>query len=300
MRACEPGIDQRGDRNRRFPEKPLISPAPFDGKSAWDDYRVQFELIADLNGWDEATKAIYLAASLQGSAQAILADLDGYARRNYRALTEALSTRFSNDGQTQLFRTQLKHRARGKDESLPELAEAIRRLVRQAYPNASLAIQEVLVKDHFIDVITDSEMRWHIVHSRPGTVQEALNIATELEAFQVSERQRNCVNRHSVYAVSSHVVKKQGTSTESTFIDILQEIKRDQEEQKQLLQEFVRRMTDFSGSGRRSALHSRDGSGEIRCWNCGELSHVSLECRGRLSQSGDHNQGNGNGLNLGA
>ena len=65
-RACEPEIGQRGDRNRRFPEKPLISPAPFDGKSAWDDYRVQFELIADLNDWDEATKA-----------KAILADLDG-------------------------------------------------------------------------------------------------------------------------------------------------------------------------------------------------------------------------------
>ena len=159
VRACEPEIDQKGDRNRRFSEKPLISPAPFDGKSAWDDYRVQFELIADLNGWDEGTKAMYFAASSQGWVQAILADLDGYARRNYRALMEALSTRFGNEGQIQLFCTQLKHRARGKDESLPELAQAIRRLVRPAYPNASLAIQDVLVKDHFIDAITDSEMR---------------------------------------------------------------------------------------------------------------------------------------------
>ena len=25
-RACEPEIGQRGDRNRRFPEKPLINP----------------------------------------------------------------------------------------------------------------------------------------------------------------------------------------------------------------------------------------------------------------------------------
>ena len=70
---------------------------------------------------------------------------------------------------------------------------------------------------------------------------------------------------------------KARTSVECTLIDILQEIKSDREEQKQLLQEFVRRMTDFSGSGRRSASHSRDGSREIRCWNCGELGHVSLE-----------------------
>ena len=49
-RTCEPEIGQRGDQNHRFPEKPLISPVPFDGKTAWDDYRVQFELIADLNG----------------------------------------------------------------------------------------------------------------------------------------------------------------------------------------------------------------------------------------------------------
>jgi len=122
--------------------------------------------------------------------QEILADLDGYARRNYRALTEALPTRFGNEGQIQLFRTQLKHRARGKNDSLPELAQAIRRLVRPAYPNVSLAIQDVLVKDHFVDAKTDSEMRWHIFPSRPGTVQEALNIANELEAFQASERQR--------------------------------------------------------------------------------------------------------------
>ena len=55
-------------------------------------------------------------------------------------------------------------------------------------------------------------------------------------------------------------------------------------------------MTDFSGSDRRSASHSRDGIPENRCWNCSELGHVSRECR--LSPSGDHNQGHGNGLNL--
>ena len=268
-RACELEIDQRGDRNRRFPEKPLISPAPFDGKSAWDDCRVQFELIADLNGWHEATKAIYLAASLQGSAQAILADLDGYARRNYRALTEALSTRFGNERQTQLFRTQLKHRARGKDESLPELAQAIRRLVRQAYPNASLAIQDVLVKDHFIDAITDSEMRWHIVHSRPGTVQEALNIATELEAFQASERQRLRPGRMVTNTVGSQIAGQEGENVEPSVSKILQELRKEREDQKRLFEELVKKIMDPLGW--REEVHGARGVGDLNVGIVGTL-----------------------------
>ena len=43
--------------------KPLITPSPYDGKTLWDNYQVQFELIAELNGWNTCTMAIYLAAS---------------------------------------------------------------------------------------------------------------------------------------------------------------------------------------------------------------------------------------------
>ena len=64
-------------------EKPLISPSPFDGKLSWDDYDVQFELIAELNGWSTSVMAIFLAASLTGPAQAVLTDLAEDARRDY-------------------------------------------------------------------------------------------------------------------------------------------------------------------------------------------------------------------------
>ena len=119
-------------------------------------------------------------------------------------------------------------------------------------------------------------MRWHVVHSRPGTVQEALNIATEVGSFSsvgAPKKSRKLSFRVCCFKPCGC---KARDSIESTLIDILQEIKRDREEQKQL-QEFVRRMTDFSGSDRRSASHSTDGSRENRCWNCGELGHVSRE-----------------------
>ena len=48
--------------------------ANYDGKTSLEDYYVQFQSVVALNGWDEETKALELATSLQGTAQSILAD----------------------------------------------------------------------------------------------------------------------------------------------------------------------------------------------------------------------------------
>ena len=121
--------------------KPHIRPSPYDGVSSWDDYRAQFELVAELNGWDGCTKAIYLAASLQGPARAILGDLDSSKRRDFSALIEALESRFGSKHQTEMYRAQLCCRTRKREETLPELAQAVQRLTRQAYPNGPTSLQ---------------------------------------------------------------------------------------------------------------------------------------------------------------
>ncbi|KAJ8046575.1 hypothetical protein HOLleu_05289 [Holothuria leucospilota] len=81
--------------------------------------------------------ATCLAACLRGEAQAVLADLNIHARRDYPSLVNALSRRFDPAHQTEVFRIQLKNRTRRKEESLPELAQEIRRLTRQAYPGCA-------------------------------------------------------------------------------------------------------------------------------------------------------------------
>ena len=42
----------------------LQKPPPFDGCSPWDAYKLQFEMLAAVNGWSNAQKATYLAVSL--------------------------------------------------------------------------------------------------------------------------------------------------------------------------------------------------------------------------------------------
>ena len=39
-------------------------PLPFDGYSPWDAYKLQFEMLAAVNGWTGAQKAIYLPRSM--------------------------------------------------------------------------------------------------------------------------------------------------------------------------------------------------------------------------------------------
>lgn len=77
--------------------------------SSWEDYLVQFELLAELNGWSAREKAIYLAANLRGAAQAVLGDLDITKRRDFTALITALGQRFSPANRTEMFRVQLKN-----------------------------------------------------------------------------------------------------------------------------------------------------------------------------------------------
>ena len=44
--------------------RPNMYPSHYDGKTVWQDHKVHFEVIAELNRLDNKTKANYLAASL--------------------------------------------------------------------------------------------------------------------------------------------------------------------------------------------------------------------------------------------
>ena len=55
--------------------KPLVRPTAFDGKMPWEDYRVQFELVSDLNGWDDHTKVAQATSVTSGEEQGGLHEL---------------------------------------------------------------------------------------------------------------------------------------------------------------------------------------------------------------------------------
>ena len=134
-----------------------------------------------------------MASSLTGDACSLFIELDYEGKRDYNTLVEKLAGRFGSDERSEIFRTQLKSRAKNKGETIPELAQAIKKLVRQAYPGVGKDVIEILSIDHFIDALSDSDICLRVRKFCPKTLADAKKEITALclESNKVAVRQRS-------------------------------------------------------------------------------------------------------------
>lgn len=179
--------------NQQF-GKTVMKPATFDGTGSWIDYRAHFEACGNINMWNDRQKGLYLAASLRGQAQTVLGNMRQDNACAYRNLCEALEARFAPANQTELYRAMLREKRQKSTETLHELGESIRRLTHLAYPSAPCEVAEMIAKDQFVDALTDFDMRLKIQQSRPKSLNEAIRLAVEIEAFCRAERQRRDIS----------------------------------------------------------------------------------------------------------
>ncbi|VDI70239.1 Hypothetical predicted protein [Mytilus galloprovincialis] len=157
-----------------------IKPQIYDGSDDLEEYLTQFNLLAELNDWDPKTKALLLASSLSGSARAILNEITDGELHNFES-------RFGSVNRAEVFRAELQTRVRFKNESLPELAQSIKKLTRRAYPGTSPLVRDTLALDSFIDAIPETEVRLRLREVGPKSINEAENIAVRLEALRVAD-----------------------------------------------------------------------------------------------------------------
>ncbi|KAL3882517.1 hypothetical protein ACJMK2_028853 [Sinanodonta woodiana] len=160
---------------------PLVTPPTFDGTTPLMDFRAHFSMCAGINRWTQEEKGLYLAVSLRGQAQQLL----GSGTPDYDKLMDSLERR-----------VQLRSRKRREHETLPEVGQAIRRLASLAYPKAPEELLETLSKEQFNDSLTDSELRLRIQQARPKSLDEAIPVRVELEAFNRAEFQRKDLERY--------------------------------------------------------------------------------------------------------
>lgn len=257
--------------NSTFQRVPTPS---FDGSTPWKDFLVQFELIAELNGWDERCRSLQLAASLRGPAQAVLADLEPRRRRSFHLLVDVLEQRFGSSNQTEVFKAMLRNRSRKPTESLPELAHDIKRLLSRAYPDASREMKETLAKDFFIDALGDGDVKWKVYQARARSLEEAVTVAVEFEAFTLAETKKNPTRKLAVRTVNEKTEPnpKSGTVDELTKT-LTEALAKGFENLTQQLSQ-LQAGKNMVGHGKSKKKRTNDG----KCWECGEAGHFSRDC----------------------
>ena len=97
----------------------------------------------------------------------MLTDLTQKSMMNFPALTSALSAKFEPVQQSELHRVTLKSRLRTENETLPELAQDVNRLVRLAFSSATIDVREELSKDYFINALNDHELELAVLRGKP-------------------------------------------------------------------------------------------------------------------------------------
>ena len=79
---------------------------------------------------------------------------------------------------------------KGKGETTAQLAQAIRKLTRQAYPRVLLDVVENLAVDHFVDALLKAQIRLRLCKVGPSILAEAEKIVVRIEANITADKQR--------------------------------------------------------------------------------------------------------------
>lgn len=195
-----------------------MKPQYYDGTEDLEDYLSQFEILADLNNWSYDAKSLYLASCLKGDARSMLSELSADDRRDFHCLVRTLKLRFGSLNRAEIFKANLQTRVKRRDESISELAQSVKKLTRQAYPDAPHNVISTLALDNFIDALPESDMRLRLREAQVKDIAEAEILALRLETYRVADRQRTNTSRYRGYhvnEVSPHVESTAGSSTQN-------------------------------------------------------------------------------------
>jgi hypothetical protein len=134
--------------------------------------------------------------------------MSDYDCHNYDSVVEALKSRFGSTHRSEVFGVELQTRVRFRNETLPELAQSIKKLTRRAYPDTPPVVRDTLALDYFIDAIPESAIRLRLREVEPKTINKSENIAVRLDALRVADRQKGKAVRSADALVLSNEIKE--------------------------------------------------------------------------------------------
>lgn len=263
--------------------RPVYMPETFTGVGReWSDWAEQFELAADVNRWDDEMKLKFMSLLLSGRARDIYSGLSTDDRNNYTSLKAAMGRCLEPCDSNDWNRASFLSRRRLHNESAREFGNALRRLIIRAYPAADNDTRDLFARDHFIEHVGNGDLRINLRSAKPSTLENAINLAAELELIRSLEHNQVPDTR------VRGVVEIPGQDKQ---MELLLGVVEGLRQEVKSLQSTVQSLQSATASSARTQRQDASTSehrpnrwtldrrerGEV-CWNCGCDRHIKKNC----------------------
>ena len=169
---------------------PTIKLGTYSGTGSLETFLANFNNTASYLGWTERDRLYHLCSTcLEGAAGQVL--WDAGPQRSTQEVIRLLRTRFGHELQAERFKDELPARRRKAGETLQQLYQDICRLVALAYPGSEQSLVQHVTKEAFLTALNDAGLQLKVMEREPKSIEEALNIASKLEAYEKSLSTQN-------------------------------------------------------------------------------------------------------------
>lgn len=224
-----------------------LKPDTFDGTAPFSEFMTQFSIIACASGWDDATRAMALAACLRGKARSVLDAAESEGGFGFAELKERLELRFGERESAHNYYVQFSNRKQASGEDFATLGADLERLCRRAYPECAVDVRERIACSQFVSALTD------------GFVKRTLQLEGVTALRAAIERAKAIRIIHENSFSGRRDGGNGGTSSEQG--DAKGERRRDPGNKR----------GDAKGNGARAPAKKE-------CWQCGAEGHFRAEC----------------------
>ncbi|KAI5738489.1 hypothetical protein M8J77_007742 [Diaphorina citri] len=246
-----------------FPESvnPIkFEPPVYDGQTAWQIFKRQFEAVCACNMWSASEKTTALVLALRGPAADLIQTLSLDSPVTYDELVRALERRFGDEHMQPVYRIQLRNRMQKSGESLQELHADIERLAYLSYSHSNPELLNLMAYDAFVNAIADPELQLAVRLAGKKTTTEALAYALTYEAAKQASRTALPVRRVTFSDEAAH----HSTSD-----------RRNEKDENHCWHYNTR------GHSRRDCKKRNYPAYSMKCWTCGARGHIQSDCRKR-------------------
>ena len=301
--------DSSFHRQKSKIRRDAIKPGKFDGVTGQclEAFLAQFNNAASYNGWTMDDCLSQLQSCLIGNAAQIIWENPGH-HFTYYELVDRLHQRFGSAGQEVQYKSQLKSRRRGKQETIQGLYADICRLLSLAYPNQlDLNVTQEIGIDFFLEALDNPDLERRVREKELDTLDKTFRCCLKLEAQDKALAMRTDARR-----VAPHVARNVHTDAvveqlQMQMDQLLLVQQKTETECKQLRNELkqarsasnaamnkpyvplnesmkaneVRNRTEMNQMPVDETNEMKQGNSRksIRCYNCNRFGHISRECK---------------------